>query len=509
MSTLRTNTLQTLDSAVTVDVGDLVVDADLLLINKAVTSVAALRTVSKLLNSYIATLGYYAVGDGGSGNYRYDSTDITSVDNGGTVIVGDDGGRWKLVQRGPVSAKQFGVKADVFDVGTYTANNTALQAARDWVAANATRNALVFPSGVYAYSISPNWAIQNASVTSEGEVRFRYFGTGNAVIIDLGPTLSTFLFNVTMGPFLVEAPSTAQNGVYVRSIHHSKLQFKVRGAGTNFAGMKVEFAVCTDFGGSTCYPNDDGNWYLNAKPKYGLWLDKRNVGEQVSYSNFLNTIWEGLDQVGGAGILCDGTLGNSFNGGTSERCDFGVITTANAINNRFYGMDFEANLTRDIFEQGLGNEYHGVDSMTSVVVVNGALFPKFFGGSFEGIEIAAGARWPLFEGCNVNRFSTVGGGFTNGEPTSMFRDCIDLQTQKITPLIQGAVTVGSSPYNYVNLTGNDQMVSVSGGTISTIIYSRAGVDVTLPSTAGVFHVTPGDTLRVTYTVLPNMYFWQK
>lgn len=488
------------DQLLLVDVGDASLRASLAAeggVSLVTGAVQRVRTYADLLalptpaaDTTAETLGYHDQGDGGHAKYYW------------------DGLAWVLMlDGGQANIKQFGAIAGVFDVPTQAINDAAFQAARDWVASGAVRNHLVFPAGVYAYTVSPNWAIQNARITTTGEVRLRYFGTGNAVIIDHGPTISTYLFNVTMGPFLVEAPSTAQHGVYVRSIHHSRLIFKVRGAGTNYAGIKVDFAVCTDFSESSCYPNDDGNWYLTSKPKYGLHLDKRNASEQVSYCLFANTIWEGLDQAAGAGILLEGTLGNVFQGGTSERCNHGVISTFNAINNRFYGIDFEANTARDILDDSQGNEYHGVDSAVLVTVGNTALFPKFFGGTYFNVEIASGARYPLFSGISIARFP--GGGFSNGEPTSMFRDCINMQTQTIQPLTQGAITVGASPFTYTNATGNDQMVMVAGGTVSTLTFNRNAVDEGLPGVAGTFHLSPGDAIRVAYTVVPNMYLWSK
>lgn len=467
---------------------------------RLVTNIATLKTLPKIGGSLVAFVeGYYLPGDGGGGHYRLDAADVASADNGGTIIVANDGGRWKLIFQDGVSVLQFGVKADA----GATDNSTRLQACRDWVASGAVRNRLYFPAGIYGYSVSPNWAIQNAVVDFEGEVRFRYSGIGNAVIVDHGPTVNTFLFNVTMGPVIIEAPSTAQHGAYIRSIHHSQLIFKVRGAGTNYAGVKVDFAVCTNFSGSSCYPNDDGNWYLGAKPKYGLHLDKRNAGEQVSYCEFGTTIWEGLDQAAGAGILLEGTLGNVFIGGTAERCNHGVIATFNAVNNRFYGTDLEANIARDILDNSQGNEYHGIDSALLVTVGNTALFPKFFGGNYQLVEIATGARYPLFSEISISRFP--GGGFINGEPTSMFRDCIDLQTQKITPLTQGAIVVGASPFTYTNLTGNPQSVFMTTGTISAVSITRNAVNNGVDASTRQVLLAPGDAVVVTYSVLPIMY----
>lgn len=80
---------------------------------QVVASVDALRALLKTSPSSKAFVtGYYADGDGGGGLYYLDLTDTTSTDNGSTVIVAADGGRWKLASQGRVSAKQMGAKGD-------------------------------------------------------------------------------------------------------------------------------------------------------------------------------------------------------------------------------------------------------------------------------------------------------------------------------------------------------------------------------------------------------------
>ena len=79
-----------------------------------VDSVAALRNVTKIKNKIARTSGYYAAGDGGNGDYWLDASDTSSADNGFTVIVAADGGRWKLQGDafGWYNAKQAGAKID-------------------------------------------------------------------------------------------------------------------------------------------------------------------------------------------------------------------------------------------------------------------------------------------------------------------------------------------------------------------------------------------------------------
>lgn len=80
---------------------------------QVVKSIAELKTLligSPSKNAFVT--GYYAQGDGGGGAYHLDISDITSADNGGSIIVAVDGGRWKLDSVSPRSVKQFGAKGD-------------------------------------------------------------------------------------------------------------------------------------------------------------------------------------------------------------------------------------------------------------------------------------------------------------------------------------------------------------------------------------------------------------
>lgn len=73
---------------------------------QVVANVAALRALLKTSPSKFArTIGYYGSADGGGATYYLDVADTTSLDNGGTVIVATDGGRWKT---STISTATFG-----------------------------------------------------------------------------------------------------------------------------------------------------------------------------------------------------------------------------------------------------------------------------------------------------------------------------------------------------------------------------------------------------------------
>jgi trimeric autotransporter adhesin len=67
-----------------------------------------------------------------------------------------------------------------------------------------------------------------------------------------------------------------------------------------------------------------------------------------------------------------------------------------------------------------------------------------------------------------------------------------------------ALTVGASPYTYTNAGKATRVVSVQGGTVTSIGLNQAQVLYGAGVTAGLFPLGPGDSITVTYTSAPNM-----
>jgi hypothetical protein len=378
----------------------------------------------------------------------------------------------------------------------------ALQSAKEFLENSVLVNRLVFPSGVYQYSLSPNWAISDTIIEADGEVRLRYTGTGNAVDIDSGVE-SGSAWHVTFGKFLIECPSTAKNALFVRGIHSSEIKAKILGAGTNYAGLRTEWCVCTDF--HIIVSNNHEGWYLGSKPKYGIFIDKRELqtsGGYTSWCSFYSPRIEGTQ----IGIHIERGQGNSFYSGTSEGCSqSGIILSANAICNKFFGIDMEVNTNYDIYCLGKENEFYSVDSTGKHSFDGSARDNLMIGGSHNSLVLATTTFGNLIQNIKYNRFNN--GSILDdksGKNRLMSNRNVGLNRSENRPPSQSLITVGASPFTYVNESGNDEMIMIRDGSISAIQYIHGGFGDGTTAIPSFMRLCPGDSLKVTYTVAPTM-----
>ena len=218
--------------------------------NLSVPSAALLRGIARGTAPSVLVSGYYAAGDGGGGVYWYDASDTISADNGGTVIVAADGGRWKLVHQGEVSASQFGA--------TGTANDTlAIQAALN--AAGVSRITLL--PGVI-HNVTGVSVPSNKVFDFNGGTLKQISGTDNLPVVSVGDNITRVvnvqLLNVAIDGNKVNVTGNGASGVAIQkaqNVYVTSPRFEsVRRVGLyayDVIGLRVSGILTSTNGGVT------------------------------------------------------------------------------------------------------------------------------------------------------------------------------------------------------------------------------------------------------------------
>lgn len=209
-------------------------------LNVVADSIAALRLLPQTSYRRAFVTGYYAPHDGGGGAYQLDTSDTTSADNGGTIIVASDGGRWKLQLLGAVSLKQFGAKADWN--GTTGTDNAA--AINNWLGVLNASLAGYVPAGQYmtsAQHVAP--VINYLCIAGDGmrQARFIYAGASTTGDLWTFGDGSTSLTGLKLSGFMVDSATTmtAGTGIHLKKFQNGGNLIRDVGLGENTAARKL------------------------------------------------------------------------------------------------------------------------------------------------------------------------------------------------------------------------------------------------------------------------------
>lgn len=405
-----------------------------------------------------------------------------------------------------INIREFGA---VEGVGNEVGNNVAFLLAISYLN-SANAGAVVFDEGIWVWNAPINWGgiPDHSQIIGLGVVRLRYTGTGVAFNLDGGAT-GPGVHNLKVGPFLIEAPSTATIGFDARAIHHSDLRINVRGAGTISHQLAWCVANICNFQSSV----NQGGWYSASAPPLGLVLNGRGTAFQTSYNTFINPLFEG-QPIGGQ---LNAALGNIFIGGAFEGCatkGLEITSSTENGNNVFLGTDFEQNgpafAGPDIDCDSRDNEFHGVDTFRNLLLGANAINNKVIGGAHRDITLTAGAQSNILTGFTIDRFGNVPAGSVIGDTTvNIVRDFTDNAGNLITEIgrtlnptsfpNEVSITVGASPFTYTNTNTVTEAVQVlSDQNVTDVTYVRNGVGNNISTTWGMWEVSPGDSLIVTY-----------
>ena len=464
---------------------------------RVVPTVDDMRNQRAVRNPYVTAMGYYTPRDMPATTFAYDPADITTPDNGGSIRVSIYGERYKLPPNLTVNVNTWGIIGDgVRD------NASRMAALRSWVAAKTAAGntvKVVWPAGRYVYSQGPNWAIDGLTLQADGEVWLIHTGAGNASFLCDASAIPGGVRGIKIsGDFRVYPNANSAQGVLIRSVHVSEIQIMSRGAGTGYAAIFISGCVCTEF--RIRASSNDGGW-VNT-PTHCLYVTQHEPGGQTSYCTFINPILEGSP----FGGFLDGAMGNTFIGGTMEATgDRGLHLTVNAIQNKFFSIDFEENLNYDVYCEGSNNEFLNCDTLKKILIAAGSN-NKVVGGLHQAVETLAPASRTLLSSFQYNRVSGTAYPADAGSRTR-FRDLTNIGTgrQHNAPPTVTQLTVGASPFNYTNNTGNDVSVHVIPGTMTGVSIVRAGQFLPTSTSYGNYLLSPGDGIQIEYSAIPAVF----
>lgn len=324
-----------------------------------IAALTALATASLEDGQVVAVSGYYSAGDGGGGEFYWDSAS-SATDNGGTIIAPDAGGtgRWRAL--GEMTAKRWGIKGD----GT-TDDTTKIQAAFN---AMTSGGPLKFTQGTYkgTAEITVPYAItivgdgRDATLfnfTTLGTNKSAFKATADGVHFRdfklTGPSSASYVAEETGIRFYATSAAEKEGGS-VRNVEVNNFgAYGIQAEYYNKVSVTDSYVHDVGYMGIASISADDfvvrGNTVSTITPgtsgnAYGIAATNRASGAVpvrfVFDGNTVDdvTIWEGIDTHGGTdGVISNNTITNCKIGinvspGDTNEPPHRVSVTGNTIN---------------------------------------------------------------------------------------------------------------------------------------------------------------------------------
>ncbi|MCA8323287.1 hypothetical protein [Burkholderia cepacia] len=377
-----------------------------------VHSIQMLRLVSKASAIDVFVTSYYGDGLSGGGPFRLDPLDTASDDDGCSVIVAADGGRWKLQWTNQISVDQAGAKAE----GPTGFDSTpAFQAVIRILQANGGGR-LVVPATKYGYRIAGTLAATQGGVSIEGVNR-----TGSLITFDNG-VADCFTF---IGPDFA-------GQIYGFQLRNLRIQFR------NKAGGRLFYAA---------YSNQI---LLENIYAVGCW-----TGIELYCNNTVtirDVVLQGVTSSTGFGIYWHAPSDGS------ARSDYLVLESfaVNAMYSGANGIVIDG-LVATLLMWG-GNL---MQCTVNILVYNSALSPNYFpnflqftdvqveGAKLNCVQINGGVNFKFSDCAIVQNSGAPGQGSNDGYTVAIYPDIPNSYTRNIT-FVGCSIGQGKGPAVYSN-----------------------------------------------------------
>ncbi len=402
--------------------------------------------------------------------------------------------------RETVSVKDFGA------VGNGVADDTAaFVLAIAFIAAQSQKPALYTPAGEYKISSTLSVDYPELKIYGDGRYNTVIKYTGNSIAVSFtnaNPNNGIYAFGGEVSDLCIEGNANATSLLYVKYVNHFKARnVNLREASiTSGVGLHVLGTVLGYFENIYCSTNAQ---LMASRPNAGIVVDRDPTTlSRATANTFVHCVVEGTI---GDGIQLINSDQSMFLGGTSENNGGnGVTISAGSRMNTFISTAFEnssGTTFADIYDNGFSNRFINCYSKKLIYIDTASQMSKVEGGFHQSITVAG--DFATLQDLKYSFFA-AGGVVTTTTNTST-RNLFNVDTSAITfaKKAPSNVTVSASPFTYTNGSGVDEDVIVSGGTVTQVVFDRAGPVVTLPIN-GMYRLAPQDKLTISYTVAPTV-----
>lgn len=429
--------------------------------------------------------GYYTVADGGEGMFWYNSSDTTSLDNGGTIIVDASGNRWyREYVLGTIQCVWFGAKGDGVTDAT-----SAIQAAINVIAGTSPNTGTI--------TFGPGTFVISSTITLPIGINLIGSGSTNPYEAAWEKSVTKIIWNGATNGIMLQTAScyqgTIQNMFWDGAFKAGTIWFLAAPQGGLFQNCQLRRLSVTT-------------------TKAGLWLDVTGqtfptggAVESAADNTFINVHIRDM-------TFCAAYL-NGATGTTVVNCQWTCYSGPNA---HVLWIDQAADTNQWIGGAiGLDNPGSGTGGGTCVLLNAAYPLEDEFGNNFYGTAIgtsfnadtAVDARncqtFNHFFGCYLGPYGTqlaTGNGTVPGQVK--FWGCQWAGTG-VTFGNASSTNTSSSPYTYTNSynTGVQQELAFwsSGGSVTGVNRVRNGVTFGIAPNAGTVLLEPGDSTIVTFT----------
>lgn len=380
-------------------------------------SLALLRTST----SVTTTQPYFLTDPGREGLFYYDSKDVTSLDNGGTIIV-NGSKRYKRLYNSQVDVRWFGMKGD-YNGTTGTENSAAFKTA---ILAAKKDEVLLVPAGQYFVNSSIAMPLtKKVNFVIYGDI---YFGKGFGFIIEgLNQEFKSYgtIIGGNSGATTESAYAAyAGTGIYLKNAYNCLVEVN------EIKNFRNGIHQSGDKSGGAPNGSQYNKIHFNSIHHNHTQIRLTTKGTTTSAGNWNNeSFWYG-------GQLGRGIPGVTYGGGG------------------WYGIVFNKESTSNAQDPMNGHMFHdiGFEGLEVAVVANNAEHNSFIGGGIEQKGVRRGIDLdPLT--CVGNKFI----GLTHLEEQMFVAGRIGANT-----VIQGT-PIWTGPVPNIVVGGNSAMTSPTAG----------------------------------------------